>query len=265
MIKWLLEPEMFQEDEKPLLNALVTLEVPYVACKFGIPYETYLDNFTEEERGVFHGSLQFGKLIQKKSKNISVYCTLQKYECLYYYPRFGSQLLNNNYVMLPIGDLDRRFQWLNNRLSINGKVFIRPNSGSKTFTGVVVGVNDMANFVRYSKTEPEDLIVVATPAEIKKEWRLVVVNNKIITGGQYKEDGEIVRKKDVPNDVMSYGEHTLENVKYNPDPAWTFDICETTDGNLSVLETNSFSCAGFYACDCEAVVKAVNVILEECK
>ena len=43
----------------------------------------------------------------------------------------------------------------------------------------------------------------------------------------------------------------------NPDPAWTLDVCESWP-DLAVVEVNSFSCAGLYACDYEAVVQAIN-------
>ena len=125
-VKWLVEPEVFQEDEKPLMKALLLSGVPYVECKFGTPYETYLQKFADGETGVFHGSLQFGKLIKQKSRGIAVYCDLPKFECTYYYPRFGEFLLNNQYVMLPIGELERRFNWLYNNLGWSGEVFIRP-------------------------------------------------------------------------------------------------------------------------------------------
>jgi hypothetical protein len=262
-MKWLLEPEVYKEDEQPLIDALKALNVPYVAAKFGTPYEKYIEDF--EGNGIFHGSLQFGKRIKKhEKKNIAVYCDLPKYECTYYYPRFGEFLLNNNYIMLPIGDLERRFNWIMNNLGTSGEVFIRPNSGYKTFTGDLVGKNDVKGFVRYSRTDPQDLILVSSWKALCREWRLVVVNNKVVTGGQYKEDGEIVRKSDVPEDVLKYGQYVLERVKYNPDPAWTLDVCETADRNMWVLETNSFSCAGLYACDYEAVVREVNNGFSKC-
>jgi hypothetical protein len=166
--------------------------------------------------------------------------------------------------MLPIGDLERRFNWIMNNLGTSGEVFIRPNSGYKTFTGDLVGKNDVKGFVRYSRTDPQDLILVSSWKALCREWRLVVVNNKVVTGGQYKEDGEIVRKSDVPEDVLKYGQYVLERVKYNPDPAWTLDVCETADRNMWVLETNSFSCAGLYACDYEAVVREVNNGFSKC-
>jgi len=263
-MKWLLEPEIFGDDGLPLIDALKALNVPHTISKFGTSYESYIENFGDGP-GMFHGSLQFGKLIKSKSKNISVYCTLPKYECTYYYPRFGDFLLNKDYVMLPIGDLKRRFRFFSNLLGLDNEVFIRPNSGYKTFTGDLVRVNDVDSFVRYSRTDPQDLVIVSSPRKIGREWRLIVVNNKVITAGQYKKDSEIARDKDVPEIVLKFGQYVLERVKYEPDPAWTLDICETDDNNLWVLETNSFSCAGLYACDCEAVVREVNNANSRCE
>jgi hypothetical protein len=171
--------------------------------------------------------------------------------------------LNSRYTMLPFGDLDRQRGEVVERFGVGGSVFVRPSSGFKTFTGVVVGEEDWSSFIRHTRADPETLVVVSPPADVKKEWRAVVVNGEIVTAGQYKQDGKDIRCPDVPQEVYSYGRDVVEFVKYRPDPAWTLDICETAGGDLKVLEVGSFSCAGLYACDCEAVVRAVNFVRED--
>jgi len=108
-VKWLLEPEVFDEDETSVIMALKKLDVPHVVCSFGTEYESYIKKFAEEDCVVFHGSFQFARVIQQKAKWIpGVYCNKEKLDCLYYYPRFGDYLLNSHYMMLPFGDLNRR-------------------------------------------------------------------------------------------------------------------------------------------------------------
>lgn len=40
------------------------------------------------------------------------------------------------------------------------------------------------------------------------------------------------------------------------------DVCES-DGRLSLLELNSFSCSGLYECDLEAVIRAASAVAED--
>jgi hypothetical protein len=258
---WLLEHEVFREDEQPLIDALKKLGVEHTLVRFGTPYETYIKQM-EGKRAVFHGSLQFGKQIRaawNPRQNTRVYCTLDKYECVYYYPRLGEMLLNSEYVMLPFGELVRRKWWLFSKLE-NQSLFIRPSSGYKTFTGMVLNDLEWESELRFLKPSinPEEIVVVARAQDVVKEWRVIVVGDKPVAAGQYRENGVDVRVADVPKQVYDFAYMVLDFTQYRPDAAWTLDVGETADGDLKVIEANSFSCAGLYACDCEAVVTAIN-------
>ena len=53
--------------------------------------------------------------------------------------------------------------------------------------------------------------------------------------------------------------------EWQPDRAYTLDIC-LSDGKYSLLEANSFSCSGLYACPVEPIVREVSrIALEEWK
>jgi hypothetical protein len=258
---WLLEHEVFQEDENPLIAALKKLGVEHTLVKFGTPYQTYIQQM-EDKRAVFHGSLQFGKQIRASwtpRQNTRVYCSLEKYECTYYYPRLGEFLLNSEYVMLPFGELMRRQFWLFNTLG-GDALFVRPSSGYKTFTGFALNKSDWELELRFLKgmVNPEDIVVVAPTRNVKKEWRVVIVGDKPVTAGQYREEGIDVRESRVSKEVFDFAQMVLDFTQYRPDMAWTLDVGETDDGALKIIEPNSFSCAGLYACDYEAVIEAIN-------
>lgn len=254
-MRWLIEPDVFQGDAEPLMEALDKLDIKYTRCKFGVPYEKYIEE-EGREKTMFYGSLQFGKLLQKKSAFVKVFCNLPKLECLHYYPKFGDRLLNSGYLMLPFGDLQRKKK----QLFSSGEecFFVRPSSGYKTFTGGIITHEEWDDRIHEleRRIDPETLVVVSAPRRIIKEWRAVVVDGRVITGGQYKNEGSVVRINGLPPDVSEFAQQVVDSVKYNPDPAWVLDVCET-EFVKKVLEVGSFSCSGLYACDCEAVVKAI--------
>lgn len=258
--KWLLEPELFQEDANELINSLERQNIEYKVCQFGKPYEEYLNVFEPNDCVVFYGSLQFGRLIQHKAKWIpGVYCNLPKFECLYYYPRFGRHLVNSEYIMMPFGDLIRNQQ---NIFKDSLKVFLRPSSGFKTFTGFVVDYGSWKYEINLLKTsvDPETLMVIGRVAKIQREWRCVVANKHVITGSQYREGENIVRIGELPNEVLTFAQHIVETCDYSPDPVWTLDICELDSGEFKVVEVGSFSCAGLYASEYDVIVKDVSEI-----
>ncbi len=255
--KWLIEPEVFQEDCKPLLAVLKRLRIEHEICLFGRDYDDYITD--KEDCVVFYGSLQFARLIQRKAKWIpGVYCNLPQFECTYYYPRFGKFLLNSEYLMLPFGEIQRRKDWVFDLLQTDGNIFIRPSTGFKSFTGQVVSSQDVD--MVGMRCNPEAIIIAHKPIKVVREWRTVVAEGEIIAASQYKIDGEVVKAVGAPKNVLEFGEMVLNSVRYQPDPVWTLDICETESGELKVLEVGSFSCCGLYACDPVSVVSLVSRI-----
>lgn len=261
-VKWLIEPETFYGEADNLVEALKKLNIEHRVWKFGQPYEEGKNAFKDDDCVIFYGSLQFARVLKREAKWIpGVYCNLPKFECLYYYPRFGQYLANDEYCLLPLGELQRFKQNLFGYLGRDNKLFIRPSNGSKSFDGQLVSEQDWDKTLRFLafRNDPETLTVVVKPIKINREWRIVVANGKAITASQYKFNNEMIRSADVPSEVLNYAQSVINTIKYNPDPIWTLDICET-NGELKVLEVGSFSCAGLYACDPEIVISEANRI-----
>ena len=263
---WLIEAEVYPNECEQLIQELERQNIKYVVCKFGKVYEDYLKDFNNDACVVFHGSLQFGSLIRQKTNWTGLYCNLPQFQCSYYYPRIGEHLLNYNCMMIPFGCLNRRKESLFGYMGKEDKIFVRPSSGFKTFTGKVATKEtwkkDFKLFEFYG-IDPEELVVVAPPSEIKREWRAVVADNRIIAGSEYYTDeawNKDLPVENLPAEVLQYAQEVVTSSNYQPDPVWTIDICETKAGDLKVVEVGSFSCAGLYASDPEPIVKEVNRI-----
>lgn len=267
-VKWLLEPEVFQYEDESIIDALEDRGIEHKVVQFGKTYEDIIKTFPDTDCVVVHGSLQLGRAVYRFTNWVpGIYCNLPQFECQYYYPRFGEHLLNSDYAMFPFGALDHRREWIADHFNVEDCVFLRPSSGFKTFTGQIVELCDWDHEIRNisHKIEPETLVLVCKPIEIKREWRLVVTD-RVVASSQYKEGEGLVRitgsdlrkVRDTPQTVLDYGQQVLDEVEFKPDPIWTLDICETPAGDLKVLEVGSFSCAGLYACDPYPIVDEVN-------
>jgi hypothetical protein len=260
-----MEPEVFKEDAIPIIQALDSTKTPYTLAKFGVSYDDYIRHMyvrpIAERDVIFYGSFQFAEVIKKTAPKIKIYGdNLNKYNCTYYYPAFGGNLLNKDYIMLPLGDLERRILSLNHILGINDMIFVRPDAINKAFTGITINVNDKLKFP--ANLSKDMLLLVAEPKQLTKEWRFVVVKSEVVTGGQYKENSKIVRISDVPDSVYEYAQKIVMETAYRPDNVWTLDICQDKIGELSVLEVGPFSCSGLYACDATKIVKAIKKLYE---
>ena len=195
--------------------------------------------FPNNSNTIYYGSLSLGLKIKKEiSWNPGVYCNLPNFKCSYYWPLFKGFLLNENYKIVN-----------SKLLNINEPMFIRPDSGFKYFTGKVFTKDEVE---RLSLLNDMD-IVISEPKIITDEWRLVV-SNKVITGSRYSFEKE---NHIPPQEVVEFGQFILDNIAFRPDYLWTLDICKTDNGELKVVEANSFSCAGLYNADLTLIIKEI--------
>lgn len=139
-------------------------------------------------------------------------------------------------------------------------LFIRPNSGLKTFAGQRVTAADFDDHVstleQTSGVMPDTLILVSKLHDIQGEFRFVIADGKVVTGSEYRWDGKLDIRRDWPEECEALARQVAEH-EWQVDIAYTCDVALTPDGPR-IVELNGFSCAGMYACDLEKVVDAVS-------
>lgn len=219
---------------------------------------------SKEECVIFFGSLEFGAEVKRKAKWIpGVYCDLPKFACSNYYPRLHSYLLNQNHLFLPYGELLLKKDFLFNTLGNSDCIFVRPNTGYKLFTGKVLYKETYEKDIDkmgFYDVQPEDMCVIAEPVNIYQEYRFFVVDKQVVTGSLYKENDETKYSKEVDSKYYDYASEVAD--VYQPEVCFVLDIAITTDGEIKLLELNSFSCSGLYECDTNKIVEAANKVAE---
>jgi hypothetical protein len=284
---WLLEKEIF-ENLDTLKQAIVEQGHEYREANY-VPFNGGLrcDKFPKGKCFAY-GSLQFGNYLRQNSvinvryggnfnvslsHNAEVFCNLPQFKCSYYYPRLSKYLLNRECMFLPFGQLADASDYIFRKFgSANGtKIFMRPDSGFKQFTGQVYDLQYWENFLRLSNIalQPEDLVVISSPKEIFKEYRCIIGpanddrdrEQKVITLCQThncgKLDEQVIHSFYERTDIYKFVNKVLDDVCFEPDPFWVMDVCRDAFGELKVLEVNSMACSGYYKCDMGLIVKAV--------
>ena len=267
-VKWLVEDDAFPEDTQPFLDAIANSGYEYkiIRQRPCDPVPDFYNFFPPEDCVIFYGSLGLAKHLRKKCNWIpGVYYDIPKYNCVAYYAELGKYLVNGNYMMLPFGELIRRKEYIFEHVSSDRAVFVRPDRGDKIFTGKVVYKEYWEKDIDYfdfSQLDKKELVVVAEPRNIAAEWRFVIVEGRVIAGSQYRQNDVVGYEAYYPPEAKRLAEEVASI--YNPEPAFVVDICCTKSGEYCVMEVGCFSCAGLYACDRMAVIKAVSdVALKE--
>lgn len=159
-------------------------------------------------------------------------------------------------------------------ITVAGKFFARPVSDKKSFAGTVFTVDDFNKWrdliltMESESSEAEntlttlkldDKIVIAPLTTIYQEFRFFVVDQKIITGSMYKFGSKVCYSTDVPQRVSHFAQQMAST--WSPNRAYCLDIAVVEEddlGDLRVIEINALNSAGFYACDMNKFVGAIN-------
>ena len=256
MVTWILQTDIFEENLQKLQDEIVIQGHSYELIKY-VPFTDKLyyplQKLKYENPVIFYGSLNLARQIRSMNLIPGVWCNLEKMKCTSYYPYYGKFLINNDYTIIPFGELDRLRPKLFERFGVNHDIFIRPNSPSKIFSGGLLNeAESLSHFLANSVVFPEELVLVSRPQQIFAEWRLVVCGSEIIAGSQYHKNGLLETNKEFSAEVTKFAYEVIKD--WQPERCFVVDIGETEDG-YGLVEINSFSCSGFYESDISDIVK----------
>lgn len=280
-VKWLIENYEGSRIAPLLVETLIRegIEFKTITGKFDEP----LDFWSDDTCVVFHGSLNVCQRLQREKPTWipGAFYDSRSFQCTSYYHHFSSFLLNQEYIMLPAGDLIHKWgklavmlyePWSISPNGISNQLFIRPNTGFKTFSGHVTdlstdkGKQDWG-FLINNYISPDDLILVARVQLVHDEYRIVLCDGLVVSGSQYMNQGEIVYNKKTPIDVDIFAQKCAAQAQgWETDHVYVMDICNTTycRDKWELIEVNSFSGSDPYDCDLEPIVHRVNEIAVKC-
>jgi len=270
-VNWIIEKYLFDEYENELVQHIKDSGMNVSLFDSSLSrfdnIQNYVENkFTENDIVIMHGSLQMGKRMLRTPIYPGIFLTLENYECYNYYGYFGNHLLNSNYMMMGLNDVlrnkDKIFDSFN-----SDEIFIRPSNGYKSFTGQTLKKDNFdTNFdiltKSYGGLDNNTLVLVAPTQEIEEEWRFVVIDGKVISGSLYMDsknrtNWDAYYYKGCDDTLaQSFAEKMVGY--YQPDKAYTLDVCRMKNGEYKLIEINSFFCASMYGNDLKKIVKSVN-------
>jgi hypothetical protein len=187
--------------------------------------------------------------------------TFENYLCSKYYSHFGDLMFNDKYWLLPLRDVQRQRFYVYATLGKDGLIFIRPDSGEKTFQAQLVDIQDLDEFCRTHEDCLHSLVLVSTPKNIEWEGRFVCFQNEIIAHSTYKFQEQRTYIPAVPKEALECCKRALK-VDFKPDDIFCLDVCGSPKSDeFYVLELNAFQSSGLYACDKAKVVNRINEIV----
>jgi hypothetical protein len=265
-LKWIIENFTNSTDYVELAEAVIASgrELQLLSRKnnFEIDYSRYSDG----DLVLFQGSIQTSKNAAQNLPNCRpiLFNSEDKLKCSSYCGAFAEFLFNNKYEIVTVGFLKKEKFEFYRRFGKDALIFIRPDDGDKKFSGQLLDLQDFDKFWDNNivcNAKDDDSVLISTPKTITGEWRFIVKKDGIISCSTYFYQGQKTLIPNAPTGATSLVNDIL-SVGYHPDKVYAIDICQDADGNFWLLEFNSFSSSGLYACNKRKIVDDVNSLVE---
>lgn len=267
-VTWIIENIAKEESYKGLTEAAEALGYPLI--KLNGDYSKNLlsglnEYYTPADRNcvVVNGSIEMCKLLRKDLRIFNqpvLYSNFPKYKCSAYYSHFGPYLFNDKYALMSLKELERQKFDVWGHYGKDSLIFIRPDSGEKTFQAGLLDFLDLSRFLDVHQNCFHDLILVSTPKNITWEGRIIASKYKeIIAHSTYRFQGQVTKVPSIPEGATKLVKELLE-IPYYPDSVFCYDLAQDSDKNFWLLELTSFSSAGVYSCDKKAIIQKVSEI-----
>lgn len=220
-----------------------------------MPFSEELPEFERAKNSIPYGSTTFNALASRDN-------ILSKG---FFFNAAAFSMQNNFDVwgkhMLNYGSRVCTFQELMNSSTENDKLFfIRPNDDSKSFAGEVIRFEEIKEWYNKLSSVPDNnlslntKIVASEPYNIQTEWRLWIVEKKVVAASKYRESFRLKKEEGCPAGVISFAERRC--IEYTPHDVFVMDVCLSGDGYY-IVECGCMNGAGFYKAKIDSIVKAV--------
>lgn len=254
-IQWVIQSNLTNKDDlKALVQSCEKIGVPYIEIDI-IPFTGQLPDFDQTKLSIFYGSTTMGQLVYKDIyMNPGFFFNHQSFSIENYISKWGRHMLNHGALVTSFRELIQK------GYDAEKLLFIRPDDDSKSFSGEVKKFSDIVSwYARLTMFDNISLsldskIVVSEPYHLRYEWRLWIVNNKVVTASKYREDFKLKKERGCPQEVIEFAEQRC--LEYTPHDVFVMDICETGD-NYYIVECGCLNSAGFYQADIGAIVSSV--------
>ena len=255
-LQWVIQKNLTNQDDlQALVRSCKEIEVDCVEVEI-MPFIDQLPTIGyNSKHTIFYGSTTLGELVKNNEKiKAGFFFNEAAFSIENYIKRWREHMLNFGASITTIRQL------INEVHEPDKLLFVRPDNDSKSFSGEVIKFSEVKDW--YNKLISSDSrmlttdskIIVSEPYNLRHEWRLWIVNKKVIASSKYREEFRLKKERGCPESVVKFAEDRC--LEYTPHDIFVMDICQTGD-EFYIIECGCMNSAGFYASDIGAIVENV--------
>jgi hypothetical protein len=263
-MRWVIQSDIYEEENyQKLLDTLYSFNLEYSVHK-AVPFIGVIEpdlDLPPETKVIVMGSYSLARHARNRGWKPGAFVDNLDFEIQH--KHWGDRMLNGDAKIYKFGEIPFQYE----------PFFMRPVLDTKTYTGVVVDwgqyetwrdnmrrmpeANDPVNDpLSVSVHTLEDTTMVCRKKKIFTETRTWVIDGEVKTCSGYKM-GTIKRytsPEQVDQHIIDYANACAQ--LWSPNRAYVMDIAETDEG-LKIVEVNNLNSAGWYRCDMQKLVMAL--------
>lgn len=266
---WVVQSNIYQEENyEHLLANLERLKLPHSVHK-AVPFTGVIDPtpvIPEGMKVIVLGSYSLARYARNQGWLPGAF--LENLDFEIQHKHWGDRMLNADAQIMPFGDIPFQAK----------PFFVRPVLDTKTYTGLVVDWGEYEKWRDGMRRLPEcndpvndplsvsvhtlaDATMVCRKKEIYNETRTWIVRDhhlgpRVVAASGYKV-GTIkryTRIEEVDARIIDFANECAR--LWSPNPAYVMDIADTDEG-LRIVEVNNLNSAGWYRCDMQRLLLAL--------
>lgn len=258
---WVVQHDLFREYEQhaSLIAALERLGLPHSVHKI-VPFTSRLEPEVNPTGPVMViGAIKLANIAKERGWHPGSFLN-ENFDYEIQRKHWGDRMLNADALICTFEDVPLHRAEIETE---DDHFFLRPVHDTKAFTGCVQNWTEFMAWHRRIVQNDEDArwackpntpVLVGRAKRLYWEYRLWVVDGKVVTASAYKAGGNLMVTPVVNGAAIRFAEEAV--ALWAPARAFVIDIAETPDG-LKVIEVNNLNSAGFYACNIARMVEAV--------
>jgi hypothetical protein len=226
-----------------------------------IPFSGILPEFPNDKHSIFYGSttMMYSVYLNENYKR-GLFFDDATFSFANYFDKWKSSMLNFGAIQLTVNDIDKL------DYSPDKLLFIRPDADNKSFDGNVKRYNEIKVWAEQIKLTQTDIlntdteIIISEPYHLKSEWRLWIVEGKVVSASKYRENFRLTTEFGCPQDVIDFAE--IKCKEYNLHDVFVMDVGLCAD-ELYIIECNCMNSSGFYKADIGKIISSVTNYFNE--
>ena len=237
-----------------LVTALERYDIPYTEVTV-VPFSAELiPDVDPDGEVIVMGTVSLAEKVAKRKGWSPGAYTNDNFDYRVWSEKWKGSILNEDAIVCPFRHIP--LEW--------DPFFIRPVKDNKAFSGQIMWMHEYQTWLGRLLVEEgasdlcfdiDEMVIVASPKKIYREYRFWVVDHKVVTGSVYKI-GEDVTYQDegfIDQETWRFvsghvGKPPFCIGGWAPDRAFVIDVALTEEGH-KIIEINCLNSAGFYKAD----------------